>query len=77
MSVRYEPLPRCRLARIAPCRLIYARNVKSIEAHNSKLTGSTQAVNAFADMLPEEFRARYASGLRSRNKQSHTVRITD
>jgi hypothetical protein len=40
--------------------------VKTIEAHNAGEHGWTMAVNKFADLVGEEFKARFASGYRYR-----------
>jgi len=57
-------------------RFIYAKNVKTIEAHNAGNAGWTMAVNKFADMLPEEFKARYGSSYRYAEKRSHNVNLS-
>jgi hypothetical protein len=48
------------------CRHIFNQNVKTIEAHNAGEHGWTMAVNKFADLVGEEFKARFASGYRYR-----------
>jgi Cathepsin propeptide inhibitor domain (I29) len=49
---------------------IYAANLQKIAEHNKRFeTGDvtyTQKVNKFADLTPEEFKSRYASGFRYR-----------
>jgi C1A family cysteine protease len=43
---------------------IFAANVAKIEAHNAGESTFTMAVNDFADLTHEEFRARYVGGFR-------------
>jgi len=56
-------------------RSIYAANVAKIAAHNSANLGWEMGVNKFADMTAEEFKARFASGLRAHEKRSHNVNL--
>ena len=43
---------------------VYEENVAKIAAHNAKGLSWTMAVNKFADLTADEFKARYANGLR-------------
>lgn len=52
-------------------RAIFAANVAKVQAHNASPSSFKMAVNAFADLTGEEFKARYASGLRA---SAHKVR---
>jgi len=52
-------------------RAIFAANVAKINAHNASPSSFKMGVNAFADLTGEEFKARYASGLRA---TAHKVR---
>lgn len=56
-------------------RAVYAANVAKIEAHNAAGHSWTMSVNKFADMTAEEFKARYASGLRAHEKRSRNVNL--
>jgi len=57
-------------------RAIYSANVAKIEAHNAEGHSWTMAVNKFADMLPEEFKARYTGGYRTKEKRSRNVNLS-
>ncbi|RYE97637.1 MAG: C1 family peptidase, partial [Methanobacteriota archaeon] len=57
----------------ATCSSIYAANLAKIEAHNKEGHAWTMAVNRFADMTPEEFKTRFASGFRAHEKRSFNV----
>jgi len=58
---------------------IYASNVAKIAAHNEAFARGevsyTMGVNQFADMLPAEWKALYASGYRAREKRSTNVNL--
>jgi len=54
-------------------RSIFAANVAKINAHNAEGHGWTMAVNKFADLTADEFKALYASGLRAQNHRSKNV----
>lgn len=45
-------------------RSVYAANVAKINKHNASGAGFSMSVNKFADLTGEEFKARYASGLK-------------
>lgn len=55
---------------------IFAANVAKINNHNGKAAGWTMSVNKFADLTGDEFKAKYASGLRAKaTKSTKKVRI--
>jgi len=54
---------------------VYAANVAAVEAHNAAKLSWTMAVNKFADLTGEEFKARFASGFRYREQRSTNVKI--
>jgi KDEL-tailed cysteine endopeptidase len=54
-------------------RAIFAANVAKIEAHNAEGHSWSMGVNQFADLTGEEFKARYASGYRAKEKRSVNV----
>jgi len=54
-------------------RSIYAANVAIVKAHNAAEKGWTMAVNKFSDLAPEEFKALYASGLRTQGAKKKNV----
>lgn len=56
-------------------RYIFNENVAKIAAHNSAGLSWRMKVNAFADLLGEEFKARYASGFRYRDARSKNVNL--
>jgi C1A family cysteine protease len=60
-------------------RAVYSANVAKIEAHNAEAAAGkhtwTMGVNKFADMMPEEFKARMTGGYRSKEKRSHNVAL--
>jgi cathepsin L len=56
-------------------RAIYAANVAKIEEHNASGATWTMAANKFADLAPEEFKARYASGYRTKDHRSKNVAL--
>jgi C1A family cysteine protease len=56
-------------------RSVYAANVAKIEAHNAEGHSWTMAVNSFADLTGEEFKARYTSGYRAHEKRSKNVNL--
>ena len=49
---------------------VYNRNLATIVAHNAGNHSWTMAVNKFADLTPEEFKARYVGGLNKPKKNS-------
>jgi C1A family cysteine protease len=57
-------------------RSIFAANNAKIEAHNAEGHSWTMGVNAFADLTGEEFKARYASGYRTKEKRSQNVNLS-
>jgi len=59
----------------AHCSGVYAANVAAVEAHNAAKLSWTMAVNKFADLTGEEFKARFASGFRYREQRSTNVKI--
>lgn len=56
-------------------RSIFAANVAKIAKHNAEGHSWTMAVNKFADMTPEEFKGRFASGYRAHEKRSKNVNL--
>jgi len=49
-------------------RAIFAANVAKIEAHNAAKESWTMSVNKFADLTADEFKYRFATGLRTKAK---------
>jgi len=54
-------------------RSVFAANVGKVAQHNAEGHSWTMAVNKFADLTGEEFKARFASGLRARDHRSKNV----
>jgi len=54
-------------------RSIFAANVAKIKAHNAEGHSWSMAVNKFADLTADEFKALYASGLRAQEHRSRNV----
>jgi len=56
-------------------RSIFAANAAKVAKHNSEGHSWTMAVNKFADLTGDEFKAMYASGYRAQEKRSQNVKI--
>jgi len=56
-------------------RSIYAANVAKVAAHNAGNHGWTMAVNKFADLTGEEFKATFASGYMAKDKKTKNVEL--
>jgi len=58
---------------------IFAANVAKVQAHNELFAAGqktfSMGINQFADMLPAEWKALYASGYRAREKRSTNVNL--
>jgi len=56
-------------------RYIFNENVAKIAAHNAEGLSWRMKVNEFADLMGEEFKARYASGFRYRDHRASNVNL--
>lgn len=56
-------------------RSVFAANVAKIEAHNAAGESWKMAVNKFADLTGDEFKARFIGGFRAQEKRSKNVNL--